>query len=76
LAGVLISLLVLAGALLHFIHRFESCPRAASSTGSERRNRQSPGIAHASARADLDAAETLRRLRDRKRQYREIEERP
>jgi hypothetical protein len=78
LAGVLISLLVLAGALLHSIRRFESCPRAAAptATGSERRDGQSPGNVRATARADLDTEETLRRLRDRKRQYREIEERP
>jgi undecaprenyl pyrophosphate phosphatase UppP len=79
LAGVLASLLLLAGALLLFIRRFEKCPRAPApaTTGVETPGRRDELLqrAPAPAEVDLDPAETLRRLRRRKRQCRTMEER-
>jgi hypothetical protein len=79
LAGVLTSLLLLAGALLLFIRRFETCPRAIppATTGDELRGHDRvPHPAPAPAAVDLDSSETLRRLRQRKRQCRTMEGRP
>jgi hypothetical protein len=78
LAGVLTSLLVLAGALLLFIRRFEDCPRAASppANGAETSGRCEPEQrTHTHAGADLDAEEPLSRMRRRIRQCRDTEDR-